>query len=449
MKMRRAFTLVELTIVLVVVGLMAVFAMQAFSGKTGSDCYATTEEQLKTIDAALQNFIATQHRLPKPAKATLGSSATGYGYEATGSITDPLDPAYGTDVPADMTNAGGVLIGALPHMSLGLENSYSSDCWGQKFTYAVTNMLTSSDPGTGYPSDTQGTIALKGDASSTLSTAMSYVVVSHGQDKFGATAISAGNTTAKNCAGSTEPKLDVENCDNDTTFMSTTRNAGDTPNYFDDIILFKAKLQSTEDCSVQPVNWLTNCTGDAPVLVHGSQVVVNNTAPTYIGNVTVTCRDGTLIASSPSCAPGGPATCASEGLNEGEGNYDGACHLTSCCSGTIVNSTMSGPCPAAPYVAGAGNCIPTCDSDPGDGLTAGQKYCSGVVIAQGGGNFVCMGGLWGASYPFSCDASLCQSGSASTDITSETSGCPSPPDCSSGDTVPMADCSETAQCTCN
>ena len=126
--MRCAFTLVELAIVLVVVGLMAVFGLMAFSGKTGSDCYATTQQQLKTIDAALQNFVATHQRLPKPATIELGSAAPGYGYEAIGSISDPLDPAYGSSVPSGMTSSGGVLIGALPHVTLGLENSYSGDC---------------------------------------------------------------------------------------------------------------------------------------------------------------------------------------------------------------------------------------------------------------------------------------------------------------------------------
>lgn len=446
--MRSAFTLVELAIVLIVAGLMAAFGLMAFSGKTGSDCYVTTEEQLKAIDTALQNFAATHQRLPKPANVDLGSSATEYGYEATGSIGDPLDPAYGTNVPTGMTNAGGVLIGALPHVTLGLENSYSGDCWGQKFTYAVTNALTGSNPAAGYPGSALGTITLKADSSTVLSTAMSYVVLSHGQDQFGATAVSAADTVAKNCNGSAEPKLDVENCNSDATFMNATRNTGDTGNYFDDLVIFKAKLQSTEPCAAQGISWLSDCSGNAPSLAHSGISVVNNVAPAYVGAVTVTCQDSSLTQSAPSCTPGTPATCASEGLGEGQGNYDGACNLTSCCGGTIVGSILPDPCPNTPYMAGAGQCSPTCDSDGSDGKPPGEQYCTGVLYSTCNLYYSQRSpDMFFTSCDCSDDATMCESGSATLSHTGgDTSGCPP-----AGVAIDAAqlDCHEEYSCICN
>lgn len=511
--MRRGFTLVELSLVLVVVGLMVAFGLTVFGGSNSAACTASTQQQLATIEAALHNFAATHARMPKPARMDLGSSDPQFGYEAMGAITDPNDAVYATDAPAGgVTNTGGVLIGALPHVALGLPSENAADCWGNKFTYAVTNALTSNHPTAGYPGLNVGAITMRSGTLGSpqpLSNTISFAVISHGEDAYGATPMSAGNMTPRHCNGSSEPKIDRENCNNDVIFYNSTPNTGDQGQYFDDLVVFGAKLQSTEPCAAQAQSWMTSCNGNAIALNHGASDVITNTAPGFTGTVTVTCNDTVLVQSAPSCTPSAlgcsadtvtwatncsasvPASahgytstelnsapgysgsanvecsnglwsatsiscdpsatsCASEGLNEGEGNYDaGSCTLTSCCGGTIVTSTPS-LCPAASYMAGAGNCAPPpCDNDPSDGLSSGQKYCSGVVINQGGGDYVCSGGIWGASYPFTCNGTQCQSGSASSSITSETSGCPGSPDCSNGDTAPTSDCNESATCTCN
>lgn len=452
---RRAFTLIELSIVLVIVGLMGAFALTFFGGNNNEECHARTQDQLTTIDAALQNFAAMNARLPKPARMNLGSNNAQFGYEATGAITDPLDPGYGTDAPgAGVINTGAVLIGGLPHAVLGLSSDMATDCWGTKFTYAVTNALTSSNMNVGYPSSALGTISVRAGTLGTplpLTNIASYIIISHGDDKFGGTPLTAGDSAANHCNGSSDPKIDRENCNSDAVFYNSTHNTGETDQYFDDLVTFSAKLQSTEPCPAQVVSWST-CTGNSGEIAHGTSVSVTDATPTDTGSVTITCHDGKLTQSSPSCMAGGPppASCASEGLSEGEGNYDGACHLTSCCGGAVVNQTLSGPCPAAPYMAGGGNCPAGCDNDASDGLTGGQKYCSGVVIAQGGGNIVCFGGLYGVhpGYPYGCNGSLCQSGSASSVNMGDTSGC-SYPNCSNGDTLDEINCLEYVQCTCN
>ena len=311
MLMRRAFSLVELALVLVVIGLMAVFGLQAFQGTNGQDCLATTQEQLHRIDAALQNFIATNARLPKPARLDLGSSSPSYGYETQGAITDPLDANYATDVPANVTAVSGVLIGAVPHATLGLAASLATDCWGSKFTYAVTNVLTSSNTTAGYPGNAVGAITLIGGtlASPQLqSSSLSYVIVSHGDDKYGATPQATADGTARNCNGSSEPRIDRENCNSDTVFFASTRNTGETDQHFDDLVQFGAKIQSREPCEASVQSWLTNCSGNSLLLAHGATASVSNAAPGYTGAVTVTCTDGTLSQSAPTCAVGG-ATC--------------------------------------------------------------------------------------------------------------------------------------------
>lgn len=503
--LRRGFSLIELAIVLVVVGLMAVFAVQLLSNDSSDDCHARTEAQLKTIDTALQNFVATHSRLPKPARMGLGSSDPLYGYEAHGSISDPLDAGYATDVPTDVTNAGGVLIGSLPHVTLGLENSYASDCWGSKFTYAVTNALTSGNTTNGYMSNAAGTITLRTHTLADpqlLSSEISYVVLSHGQDKYGATPLSAGNRSPANCNGSSEPKIDRENCNSDTIFFNSTRNTGETDQYFDDVLTFSSKIRSTEPCPAQMVSWMA-CSGMSTELLHDANDTVANTAPGQTGSVDIHCEDGTLTQSSPTCTPSGPpGTCAAGWSNTyvftHEG-YMGDCTATAaamgdCTSGTggTSPSTTGNTTRCADHITGGGTCTvharecgcladgvdhtsygvdgsnptlccngdgdangicgaggPPCDNDASDGLTGGQKYCPGVAIFQASGDYVCSGGLWGASYYYSCDSSQCLSGSAYTDLVTSTGSCPTPPDCSNGDTLPMPDCGESSTCICN
>lgn len=341
--MRHGFSLIEISIVLVIVGLMTTFALQFFGKEDGEACLARTREQLASIQAALQHFTTTQGRLPKPARAGDGSNNAQFGVEATGAIGDPADAAYATDVPSGVSSAGGVLIGTVPHSTLALGTSFAADCWGGKFTYAVTNALTSSNATTGYPSSAAGGITINSStlgAPQLLSNSMAYVVVSHGMDQYGATPMSANDRTANHCNGSSEPKIDRENCNGDAIFFNSAHNTGTTGEYFDDAVVFGAKM---------------------------------------------------AVA-------------------------------------------------------------PACDSDASDGLTAGQKYCAGVVVAQATGNLVCSGGLWGASYAYTCGAgeyAQCQSGSASTTVSSDTSGCSPPPDCSSGNTFPTMGCAETSECICD
>ena len=373
-------------------------------GKDNSEaCFASTQEQLGRIQSALQNFTTTQGRLPKPARVNEGSSNPQFGTEAMGTVTDPTDALYATNVPPGITHHSGVLIGTVPHSLLGLTTDDASDCWGNKFTYAVTNALTSSNAVTGYPSAANGAITVNSNTLSApqlVSNSMAYVVVSHGVDKYGATPMSANDRTPMHCNGSSEPKIDRENCNSDAIFYNSTRNTGDTGDHFDDVVGFGAKMKMPASCIAGIATWMTDCTASYAVMAHGTSEVVANTAPGYTGSVTLTCTDGMSTPTVPTCTPSGP----------------------------------------------------TCDSDSSDGLTGGQKYCSGVVVADGSGDLVCSGGIWGASYPYSCgagQAAQCLSGSASSSFNSVTSGCSPPPDCSGGDTLPTIDCYESSTCTCN
>lgn len=269
----RAFTLLELAAVLVIVSLMTGFGLQVFQTTGGMDCYASTEDQLKTINHAFETFATKQKRLPKPSYPGLGSGDPGFGAEASDGPDgdtlpdDPTVAAYGTMVPSGMSNAGGVLIGALPHSDLGLSIDYASDCWGNKFTYAVTNSLTSSDSAAGYPaSSAEGAITLNGGtiaAPVLMSDKVDYLVISHGMNKFGATPMSHGNRAAGNCNGTAGTIIDKENCDTtNATFFNSVRNTGSgAVDYFDDIVVFGKNLAKGGGGDTNLYCWGTDFSG--------------------------------------------------------------------------------------------------------------------------------------------------------------------------------------------
>lgn len=247
----RGFTLVELAIVLVVVSLAVGFGIQAFQNGSSLSCTQTAEQQIKGIEQALKKFVDTNNRYPKPAYATQGTNNPEFGKEAT-EASDPTKAPYAALVPTNMIHVSGVLFGAVPTATLGLGNEYAADCWGDKFTYAVTNALTSSHNGVGHASNVEGAITVKTGTNGALtdvSTKVAYVIISHGADKHGATPLTSGNITLRHCDGEVSTQLDRMNCDvggaGDITFVTAPTATGSTATTgvaFDDIVVFADKL---------------------------------------------------------------------------------------------------------------------------------------------------------------------------------------------------------------
>ena len=136
----RGFTLVELTVVLVIVGLVGGILLSMAMTMNDGQRAATTRAKLAAIDAALVSFVAIHRRLPCPAD---GASASGL-------------EVFGTQDNPCANQARGVV----PWVTLGISAADIEDGWGTRITYrmdpylARTNAMDMSmcDPaGTGTP----------------------------------------------------------------------------------------------------------------------------------------------------------------------------------------------------------------------------------------------------------------------------------------------------------
>lgn len=120
------FTLVEMAIVLVIIGLSLGMLLPMTTGLLDSQKRQLVQTKLSVIDTALVNFVAQNKRLPCPALGTTASGAVGAGIE---------NVALGACAPA--TEISGVV----PWVTLGISENDASDPWNGRITYRVDPVL--------------------------------------------------------------------------------------------------------------------------------------------------------------------------------------------------------------------------------------------------------------------------------------------------------------------
>lgn len=225
--LQRGFSLVELTIVLVIVALLSGGLMLGLSAQREAAAYQETQRQLDNAKEALLGFAISNGRLPCPAAGSRVSGSAGAGME------DCL-------IVSNVHQRHGVL----PWATLGLPET---DAWDRRLSYFVSvkfstplvaGALSSFTMSTGVAPDNAGTANVKLTATSTSNIAsdLAAVVVSHGSRGLGG--YTTGGSLVAGAAGD-----EAENADADLTFVAHTQSMD-----FDDLVawitpaLLKARL---------------------------------------------------------------------------------------------------------------------------------------------------------------------------------------------------------------
>lgn len=234
----RGFTLLETALALLVGGMIAVTVTMVQTPALSS-CHEATQQELRHVQDAVTRFVGRTGYLPLPAASNLGVNQPLFGRAVTSSGDTSID-----------TLPSGVVMGALPSVTLGLEDRYAADCWGNKFTYLVTAALTTAD-GMADPGNS-GAIIIQSGILSTPAELTSpgeraaYAIISHGEDALGASALNYVGVK-KNCntqqSNSSIRRIDKENCDtNNATLFSSPFNSGNSEaDFFDDLLAFAGK----------------------------------------------------------------------------------------------------------------------------------------------------------------------------------------------------------------
>lgn len=131
---RAGFSLIELSIVILIASIFASSMINIMGKKTMVDRNLETKEKLTRIGEALKVYWETnsRHYLPCPAKLDmeLNSDKLGAGQGNGGSDC----PLYQT---LDGINGTKVVVGAVPVIDLGLPPQYMLDAWGNRIEYIV------------------------------------------------------------------------------------------------------------------------------------------------------------------------------------------------------------------------------------------------------------------------------------------------------------------------
>lgn len=284
----RGFTLIEMSIVVTIAGLLLAAWIQAYDRYLISKSAEETKEKMDMIDDAMSEFYGRNGRYPCPADPSLDPGHPSYGLEQCRNApfigepcaplnVDLFDPkivcgdAFGRDADnadGDNNPATGrdpVLIGALPIMTLvnnkqdvDILAKHGYDGWENKFTYLVSEYMADPSLIVETPANVAlGAIDLIDENSRSITQPASsahWVLISHGRNGMGAITRDGEDlggcfnsvTTlplppATNSIGTAGVSPEMENCDNtDAIVVKGLQYHTDDDNSYDDIVYFKA-----------------------------------------------------------------------------------------------------------------------------------------------------------------------------------------------------------------
>lgn len=122
MQRHKGFTLIEISMVIVVMGLLLTFLVGLSASLISQQRIQSTRQRIAGIDTALSLYVSTYRRLPCPADGRVDSATGGDEYATAG---------------PPRTCTGNQQHGVVPWRALGLTSADVEDGWGGRFTYRV------------------------------------------------------------------------------------------------------------------------------------------------------------------------------------------------------------------------------------------------------------------------------------------------------------------------
>lgn len=368
------FSLVELSIILVIFGgLAAASTMLGSKWVEGSEVQ-TTKQNIETVEAAVDAYVRLNERLPCPASDSVA----------------PTNAAFGRDTSAadglcsDATLAAGQVVkGAVPFQTLGVGKSLAYDAWGNRLDFYVDRRVTTEDAFINlYPAgDTSiGDIEVQDMAGGQRTGKAVMAIVSHGARAHGAVNRSGTALTL------TDPNAkEVENATIDRVIVQGMAGKGADGREFDDIVAYKLRSQlassnvnASVSCPAQAVNWTVgadSCAGSVGELAAGEAVLVSDITDPITGSVIVRCLDNeTLSQSAANCLPSA-VDCAAGTVNW---TVDAACagSATATVHGAstgVISNTTGGRTGSASFSCNNGSYSVLPGSVCGNNCTAGTE----------------------------------------------------------------------------
>lgn len=258
MNQQRGFSLIDVSVLVAILGLLAASLLSSQSVKKESTGLAVTEQRLDVADAAIRQFFRENGRLPCPASLTvrIGTDPFGgqilYGREPTGTFacggaTAPTMVTHGIQEHRKSPPSRYIRIGALPTRDLGLPDRAGIDGWNNRIWYVVIEELATSPAAVAafvLPASPHEPISLLSSLTPNVEVekfapgdALAYVLISMGKDQLGA--YSKEGAPRVPCDLTNPRSIESENCDSGDVYTYTpiTDNLDvNDANYFYDLL---------------------------------------------------------------------------------------------------------------------------------------------------------------------------------------------------------------------
>ena len=237
---RLGFSLLELSIVLTLVALIAAMGITAGNSALEASKVASTGNRIRTIEAALTAYRLANNRLPCPASGTsmAGTEAGNPGDCAGANFPNPASGAT-------------VVEGVVPVSALNLPTEFMFDGWGRKIGYAVTTLFTGTDAFLNYGVVTNcGLITVKAAGGESRSLAAVYVLISYGPNGHGAFNAKGDHVNVGSTNADEQTNCHCDSAGSSTgyaaTYIAEDVTTSDYTNLlksFDDIVRYKERFQ--------------------------------------------------------------------------------------------------------------------------------------------------------------------------------------------------------------
>ncbi|MDR2760652.1 MAG: hypothetical protein LBB09_02285 [Rickettsiales bacterium] len=162
-----AFSLVELSVVLVVMGFMLIGAIDVTKSVYNATKQSDTRQKMRVIEKAIDAYIISNKKLPCPSGIKLTVSNSAYGRE---------NCAENSAAGIKMVGGGKAIMGAVPVYELNLETRYMFDGWDNKITFMVVK---------DYTGVFNNFFNKKLPPSDLINSKFSYALISYGKNRIG------------------------------------------------------------------------------------------------------------------------------------------------------------------------------------------------------------------------------------------------------------------------
>ena len=289
--LKKAFSLIELSIAIVVISILIVGFLNVSSGKNSNNKVKITKDRIDIVYKSLGEFVLKNKRLPCPASIkAIKTRDANYGIEGTAAGICTSGTGVYLSTASGATN---MVYGMIPVKSLGLSNDYGEDGFGSKFAYIIDKTYTTD----ATFSTSSGSILIQkyinGAYVSDSNNAI-FAIISYGPNKSSSFNVnsSSQNTITADADEMFNDPITLNDNDGAKTadFSQTLVNSSERSTTFDDIVFYKSRDQFLKDSkAANIVNGnitssanitAQNCTGGVISSVSGSTVHTFKTSAT-------------------------------------------------------------------------------------------------------------------------------------------------------------------------